>query len=355
MTVIQAWGFYLFTTESYARTAGDLTHAQCQDAFDQWTDLMAKTEGWGFDGLSFAEHHFMTAAIAPSPHLVIANLAARTKRLKFTTLGAVLGMHNVSRYIAECGMLDHLTHGRFEPGIGPGSGPREAMMSGIPEPEVRPRYESGLAMLQKSFEDTYVTHKDDFYNVDKLGILPRWQQRPGQSVWVTVMHPYSAAQTAKRGWKLCTAWLPTAVAVQVADAYRAGAAEAGLAPDPSMLGIRRRVFVADSDAEAQEKFAQAENLMPFLLHKSEGSQMEAGDERIMALVNQPDDYVIGSPKTVAEKLISQCQAGGFGTAMAWADFAGFRWADLNRSHELFGTKVAPVLHSADVGALKQAA
>jgi alkanesulfonate monooxygenase SsuD/methylene tetrahydromethanopterin reductase-like flavin-dependent oxidoreductase (luciferase family) len=353
--MIEAWGFYLFTTESYARTAGDLTHAQCQDAFDQWTDLIAKTEEWGFDGVSFAEHHFMTAAIAPSPHLVIANLAARTKKLKFTTLGAVLGMHNASRYIAECGMLDCLTRGRFEPGVGPGSGPREAIMSGIPEAEARPRYESGLAMFEKSLKDTYVTHKDEFYNVENLGVLPRWQQRTGQSVWVTVMHPYTAGQVAKRGWKLCTAWLPTPVVVQLADAYRAAAHEAGLEPDPSMLGLRRRVFVAESDSEAQEKFEQADNLMPFLLHKSEGSQMEAGDERIMALVNQPDDYAIGSPKTVADKLIAQCEAGGIGAVMAWADFAAFRWADLRSSHKLFGTRVAPVLRSAAVSALKRAA
>ena len=347
--MIEAWGFYLFNAEKYVATAQDLTHAQCQEAYDQWTNLIAKSEAWGFDGASFAEHHFMTTAIAPSPHLVIANVAARTQRMKFTTLGCVLGMHTATRYIAECGMLDCLTHGRFEPGIGPGSGPREAIMSGIPEAEARPRYESALLMLEKSLTDTYVTHKDEFYNIDKLGITPRWQARPGQSVWVTVMHPYSAAQTAKRGWKLCTAWLPMPVAVKVAEAYREGAAEAGVTVTPSMLGLRRRVFVADSDAEAQEKFEQSENLMRFLLTQTTGSQMEAGDERIKMLVNQPDDYAIGSPKTVAEKLITQCQAGGYGALMAWADFASFSWADLTRSHELFGTKVIPALHSANVG------
>lgn len=349
--MVDVWGFYLFTTENYAMDPHEVTPAMCQDAFDRWTNLIVKAEGWGFDGVSFAEHHFMTTAVAPSPHLVIANLAARTKRLKFTTLGSVLGMHDGWRYIEECGMLDCLTHGRFEPGIGPGSGPKEAMMAGIPESEVRPRYESAAQMLLKSLSETYITHKDAFYDIDHIGVLPRWQQRPGQSVWATIMSPESAAQAAQRGWKLCTAWLPTVVAAKLADSYRAAAEAAGRQPDASMLGLRRRVFVAETDAEAQEKFEQADDLMPFLMHRSSGSKMEAGDERIMQIVMQPDDIIVGSPKTVTEKLVEQCRAGGFGALMAWADFASFRWTDLERSHELFGTQVAPILRSADVGAV----
>jgi alkanesulfonate monooxygenase SsuD/methylene tetrahydromethanopterin reductase-like flavin-dependent oxidoreductase (luciferase family) len=348
--MVQLWGFYLFTTQSYFPTAAQVTEEMTVDAFDHWTDLIAKSESWGLDGVSFAEHHYNTAAVCPSPHLLIANLAARTKRLKFTTLGSVLSLHYPWRFIAECGMLDALTHGRFEPGIGPGSGPKEAIMSGFAEAEARPRYESGAEVFRKSLEETYVTHHDQFTNIEKLGILPRWRPKQGQSVWVTVMSPDSAISAAKNGWKLCTAWLPDAVVFKLADTYRQAAAESGQSTDPSMLGVRRRVFLAESDSEAQEKFEAAQNLIPFLMARSDGSLMEAGDERVRQIAMQPDDFVIGSPKTVADKLVTLCSGGGIGNLMAWWDFASFQWEDLARSHELFGTRVGPVLRSANVAA-----
>jgi alkanesulfonate monooxygenase SsuD/methylene tetrahydromethanopterin reductase-like flavin-dependent oxidoreductase (luciferase family) len=347
--MVDVWSFYLFTTQNYYGAVGDLPPDEAQDAFDQWTSLIAKSEGWGIDGASFAEHHFMTAAVAASPHLVIANLAARTRTMKFTTLGSVLTMHHMWRFVAECGMLDALTNGRFEPGIGAGSGPKEATMAGIAEEEARPRYESGANFLEASLANAEVTFKDDFYDVMELGILPRWQPKPGQSVWVTAMSNETAAKTGARGWKMCTGWMPSPVAAKLAGAYRAGAEEAGRKADPSMLGIRRRVFVADSDAEAQEKFEQAENLMPFLLHKSKGSKMEAGDERILQMVMNPDDFAIGSPRTVADKLVAQCEEGGYGVLHGWHDFASFRWADFEKSHRLFGEQVGPVLRKANVG------
>jgi alkanesulfonate monooxygenase SsuD/methylene tetrahydromethanopterin reductase-like flavin-dependent oxidoreductase (luciferase family) len=348
--MVDVSSFYLFTTQNYHPTVGSLPEDEAQDAFDNWTKLIAKSEEWGIDGASFAEHHFMTASVCPSPHLVIANLAGRTKKMKFTVLGSVLTMHHMYRYVAECGMLDALTHGRFEPGVGAGSGPKEAVMAGFAEEEARPRYESGVNFLGASFENDEITYKDDFIDVKNLGILPRWKPRAGQSVWATVMSHESAGKYGAQGWKICTGWMPTPVAARVAEAYRAGAEEAGRPADPSMLGIRRRVFVADSDAEAQEKFEEAENLMPFLLHKSSGSKMEAGDERILQMVMNPDDFAIGSPKTVAEKLVAQCEAGGFGTLFGWHDFASFRWEDFEKSHRLFGTKVGPVLRKANVGA-----
>jgi alkanesulfonate monooxygenase SsuD/methylene tetrahydromethanopterin reductase-like flavin-dependent oxidoreductase (luciferase family) len=348
--MVDVWSFYLFTTQDYYGSVTELPAGEAQDAFDNWTSLIAKSENWGIDGAAFAEHHFMTAAVAPSPHLVIANLAGRTKKMKFTVLGSVLTMNQMWRYVAECGMLDALTHGRFEPGIGAGSGPKEAVMAGYAEAEARPRYESGAAFLEASLSEAEITFKDEFLDVYSLGILPRWQPKPGQSVWATVMSHESAGKYGARGWKICTGWMPNKIAGKVADAYRAGAEEAGRKIDPSMIGLRRRVFVADSDAEAQEKFEEAESLMPFLLHKSKGSKMEAGDERILQMVMNPDDFAVGSPKTVADKLVAQCEEGGFGMLSGWHDFASFRWADFEKSHRLYGTEVGPILRKANVGA-----
>jgi alkanesulfonate monooxygenase SsuD/methylene tetrahydromethanopterin reductase-like flavin-dependent oxidoreductase (luciferase family) len=76
--------------------------------------------------------------------------------------------------------------------------------------------------------------------------------------------------------------------------------------------------------------------------------LETADNEIRRRMMHPDDFAIGSPTTVAEKLVEQCRAGGYGAIMAWTDFAQFPHEALVRSHELLGRKVAPVLRSAAV-------
>ncbi|MEU0466060.1 hypothetical protein ABZ215_18800 [Amycolatopsis sp. NPDC006131] len=154
----------------------------------------------------------------------------------------------------------------------------------------------------------------------------------GRATWATVMSPDSADWAGQRGYKLCTAFLPTPAA-------------AGHTVDPTMLGLRRRVFVAASDAEAREKYeASGDKFAAFA-----GRQPQNLDSEIRSRVMHPDDFAIGSPSTVAEKLIEQCRAGGYGAVIAFTDFAQFTHEDLVRSHELLGREVAPLLRAAEVG------
>lgn len=340
--MIETWGFYLFPAERLVPVT-ELTSEDIQPAYDYFIDLWVNCERWGFDGLAWAEHHFKPFNLSPSPHLIVATVAARTQRLRFTTLGNVLSLYDGRRYAEECGMLDYLTHGRFEPGIAPGVEAKEPVLAGVPEEQIRPRYYSAAEVFAKSMAQPLVTHHDAFHNLENVPISPRMRQHPGRSVWVTVMSPDSAAWCAQRGYKMCTAWTPTPVAAALAARYREAAEAAGTSSSPSMLGLRRRVFVADSDAEAREKHEAA--LDP-IRDGAGGFEMAPPDIRRMMM--HPDDFVMGSPETVAEKLIDQCRAGGFGVVMAFADFAQFAHGDLARSHELLGTRVAPLLRAAEV-------
>ena len=241
-------------------------------------------------------------------------------------------------------MLDYLTGGRFEPGIAPGVGPFEATRAGVPAEDVRPRYHSVADVLEQALTGPYVTQHDKFHDLEHVPILPRMRTDPTPPVWVTVMSPASAVWAARRGYRLCTAWSSTESAGQLADAYREAATEAGTSTDPEMLGVRRRVFVAPTDAEAQEIVESTRNLV----QQTAGSTFETQNEQIRKLMNHPDDFAVGSPETVAEKLIEQCRQGGFGNVMAFPDFLLFEHEHLVRSHELLGRKVAPLLRSASV-------
>ncbi len=195
--MIETWGFYFLPPQRFVQLT-ELTPEDIQGAYDRYVDLWVDCERLGFEGLAWPEHHF-SMILSPSPHLFVATVAARTQRLRFTTMGSVLSMHDGRRFAEERGMLDYLTYGRYEPGIAPGAGPTEAVMAGVPEEQIRPRYYSAVEVLAKTIEQPLVTHHDAFYNLEKVPISPRPRKHPGRSVWVTVMSQDSAAWCAERG------------------------------------------------------------------------------------------------------------------------------------------------------------
>lgn len=347
---IDVWAFNIFTSNA-APEPEDLTVDTCRETYGWYVDLAAKLEQWGFDGVFFAEHHFNPIFIAPSPHLVVASAAARTSTLRLGIMSSVLPLHDGRRFLEECAMLDMLSGGRFEIGIGPGAGDDEAVQAGLSSEQIRPRYYSGAALLEKGLAGPYVTHRDEFYDLVDVPIVPRLHGNSSRPVWTTIMSAGSAEWAARRGWRACTGWLPRAFAAQIAEAYRAAAREAGTPAGPQMLALRRRVFVAPSDAEARELAEAAADLTQLGVRRQNNRQGEAADPNVAAMLAHPDDFVIGGPDTVAEQIVEQCREGGFGTFAAWCDYAAFSRDHVTRSYELMGTRVAPVLRSA---ALEQA-
>lgn len=343
---IDVWAFNIFTSGA-APAPEDLTVDACRETYGWYVELAAKLEQWGLDGVFYAEHHFNPIFIAPSPQLVVASVAARTSKLRLGIMGSVLPLHDGRRFLEECAMLDMLSGGRFEIGIGPGAGDDEAVQAGLPAEHIRPRYYSVADLLEKGLAGPYVTHRDDFHNLVDVPIVPRLQGNPARPVWTTIMSASSAEWAARRGWRICTGWLPRPFAAQISEAYRAAAREAGTPSGPEMLALRRRVFVAPSDTEARELAETAADLTQLGVLR----QGEAADPNVAAMLSHPDDYLIGAPATVAEQIVEQCREGGFGTFAAWCDYAAFTRDAVARSYELLGTRVAPAVRSA---ALEQA-
>lgn len=344
---IDVWAFNIFTSGG-APEPEDLTLDTCRETYGWYVDLAAKLEEWGLDGVFFAEHHFNPIFIAPSPQLVVASVAARTSKLRLGIMSSVLPLHDGRRFLEECAMLDMLSNGRFEIGIGPGAGEDEAVQAGLPADQIRPRYYSAADLLEKGTAGPYVTHRDEFYDLVNVPIVPRLHGNPGRTVWTTIMSAGSAEWAAKRGWRACTGWLPRPYAAQIAEAYRAAAREAGTPSGPEMLALRRRVFVAPTDAQAHELTEAAADLTQLGVLRQDKRQGEAADPSVAAMLSHPDDFIIGGPDTVAEQIVEQCREGGFGTFAAWCDYAAFSRDDVARSYELMGTQVAPVVRSASL-------
>src|SRR5262249_57739578 len=80
--------------------------------FARYLDLWVRDEALGFEGIFFSEHHF-GGSFSASPNLLIASVAARTRKLRLGVMGVVVPYYHPARVIEEMGLLDYLTSGRL--------------------------------------------------------------------------------------------------------------------------------------------------------------------------------------------------------------------------------------------------
>jgi alkanesulfonate monooxygenase SsuD/methylene tetrahydromethanopterin reductase-like flavin-dependent oxidoreductase (luciferase family) len=312
--------------------------------FDAGVALWQSLDRLGFEGIFFSEHHF-GLSYSPSPNLLIAAIARSTERLRLGTMGMVLPLYQPWRVLEEIGMLDHLTGGRLEIGCASGV-PQELIRTGVGPEENRERFNETLEILDAWLAHPVISHHGRHWSFDNLRIVPRPLQQPSPPKWTTVVSTASAAKSAGRRSKICTAFESVARIKEIFDAYRAEADRLGIACGPEQLAIRRNISIAESEAEARETARLAKEMTRKVL---------AGDPRVKADASSlldaktgfavhDDEFIAGTPAQVAEQIIAQCRACGAGHILAILG----RAVDRHRAEavKLFGEEVIPMLRRA---------
>src|SRR6267378_7500114 len=101
------------------------------DYYEQRLQVIEAFDRCGFYAYHVAEHHFTPLGMAPSPSVFLSAIAQRTSRLRFGPLVYALPLHHPLRVLEEICMLDQLSRGRFELGVGRGISPIETAYYGI--------------------------------------------------------------------------------------------------------------------------------------------------------------------------------------------------------------------------------
>ncbi|OYW47023.1 MAG: hypothetical protein B7Z33_01265 [Sphingomonadales bacterium 12-68-11] len=201
----------------------------------------------GFHCYHIAEHHGTPLGLAPSPGMLFAALSQRTARLRFGPLVYLLPLYHPLRLVEEVAMLDSLSNGRFQLGVGRGVSPIELGFYGLDMAEQRGRYEETLAVLLKGLASDVLDHAGEFYRFDRVPMAVRPVQRPHPPLWYGAGSPDSIRWCAHNGVNMVTLALGERAA-QSAALYRAG--WAGAPEAMPLVGVSRHMVVADSDAEA---------------------------------------------------------------------------------------------------------
>lgn len=364
--MVKTWLFDIFNYP-FSVDPNAFDHEATQELYDWHMDSWIAAEEAGFEGLFFSEHHYTPYSVSPSPNLLVASVAQRTSRMRLGVMANIMAMHNPRRLAEEAAMLDYLTHGRLEMGLGRGIDEREFSREGIPMEESRPRFEEGLRLMRSMLQDPVFTHQGTYANFEKTSMWP--QARPREfAPWVSALSPATVTWCAQQGYRISTAFQATSALRAVHDGYRKAAEEAGQPSGADRIMVLRNVFCADTDEEARAIAEPALNHMFGLFREAivwddldnvpEGYATDFYQSFFRPFAGSgPVDwqtlvdlgiFVVGSPETVRASLEKQMQDLGAENLLVWGSFGTLTKEQTIHSFELIGRDVIPALRDVSV-------
>ncbi|MCS7213955.1 MAG: LLM class flavin-dependent oxidoreductase [Candidatus Calescibacterium sp.] len=141
-------------------------------------EIVEFADSVGMDTAWFAEHHFSEYGVMPSIQVFASFVASRTKRIRIGSGVVVLPFHNPIRLAEEFAMLDVLSEGRLDFGVGRGYQPHEFEGYGIPISESRERFEEMLQIIKMAWEYGEVNFEGKFFRFKGVKPRPRPLQKP---------------------------------------------------------------------------------------------------------------------------------------------------------------------------------
>ena len=245
------FGYFTLSDNHYeknTRTANRLVSDILAEAIH--ADAVGLYSAW------IGEHHFSSLGVLSCPDLVLANLAARTTRIRLAPAVTVLPLHHPIRVAEQWASLDLLSNGRVDFAAGRGYDRREYQPLGVDFDNNQALFEEGMAIVRRLWEsDRPYTHRGKYYSFEDIAITPQPVQRPIPAYVASFSKP-SIELAARLGCGLVVA--PFAVALsfgglaQVAQLYKETCARHGTTPGRLICSY----FIHFADDAQQERAAR---------------------------------------------------------------------------------------------------
>ncbi len=294
----------------------------------------------GLDLVWFTEHHFVEDGYLPSWIPVAGAMAARTERVRFSADICLLPFNHPVRLAEDLAVLDNLSGGRVELGVGMGYAPHEFRGFGIPLPQRVSRTEEGLEVLRRCFTGERFSFHGTRYHFDDVVIRPRYVQDGGPPLWLAAMSAAGAQRAARFDCHL----LPQGPRDQVLDPWLSALSDSGRDPAAYRVGIIRSCLVTDDPQRDWPAVRAAERYRGELY-----SRFFAEAGRYMVFTRDapriPQTWVVGDVNRCVAELSSFIADHGITDLVSWAVPPGMTPEQMNPSLERFARDVAPRLRA----------
>lgn len=160
-------------------------------------DAIVYAEELGFDYVILTEHHFVADGYCPSVAPMAAAIAARTQRIRIISYVLLLPFHNPLRLAEDLAVVDVLSNGRMEVGIGAGYRAEEFEGFGMDRAERKTRMDEGCEVLLKAWTEDGWSFYGTHYTFRNVSMQPKPVQKPHLPLWVSARAPVAARRAAR--------------------------------------------------------------------------------------------------------------------------------------------------------------
>ncbi len=310
-----------------------------------------------YDRLNFyayhiAEHHFTPLGAAASPGILLSSVAQRTKRLRFGPLVYTLPLYHPLRLAEEICMLDHLSNGRFQVGLGRGISPIETAYYGEPaDPAISKEvYAETLQILLGALQQKRVTFKGKHRQANDVPIDLEPFQKPYPPLWMGVTTAENAEFAARNNMSFVSLMPPADMRERIRR-YREIQTERGAVRGPApKMGLSFFIVVANTDDAAKEIAARAykewHRSFHYLYHLNNRAPVFGERTSDFEVLRAQGRAIAGTPETVRAFLADQIRESGINYVVGQFMFGDMTHAEASGSVALFGKHVMPKLMAA---------
>jgi natural product biosynthesis luciferase-like monooxygenase protein len=324
------------------------------ELYSRWLEQIDAAENLGFDSLWITEHHFRHfGGMMPSPPVILAAAAQRTKKMRLGAAVSILPMHNPLRIAEEFAMVDLLSNGRLNFGAGRGMHPTEYAVFGYDWSNAQRRLPEALDIVMRAWTGGEFQWSGAHYQFPKLNVLPKPLQKPHPPIYVTANRdPESFAMIASRGHHLMTLpWIATnEIQGPRVRQYQDGLSAAGHAVDQKDIFVMYPIYVGADDAQARAEVIEhwhrwrdfALEAMGLLSVHDEAHQRVFNHLAYESMVRDSRG-IFGGPDTCARILQTIIDVVGATHVGLTFHFGGLSQDRVLRSMERFARQVRPAL------------
>jgi alkanesulfonate monooxygenase SsuD/methylene tetrahydromethanopterin reductase-like flavin-dependent oxidoreductase (luciferase family) len=316
--------------------------------------VIEMAEAAGFTGYHLAEHHMTPLGIAPSPSVFLAAVAARTRKIRLGSLVYLLPLYHPLRLLEEICMLDQLSDGRLDIGVGAGVSPYEVGYYGVGA-DKHEIYRETLAVLVRGLTRERLTYAGTQHRFEDVPMILRPVQKPMPPLWAGVGSVEGMRFAARHGMQAIGLG-PTARIANIVSTYKKLWEEhrrdpmRAFSPTKSpKIGALRHVHVAETDAQARDE-AEAAYRHWFdslaWLWKKHGVVAPTNFARDLQSGVDNGAVFVGSPQTVRAAIAKERDATGYNYLVLQFAYGTLTAPQIERSLALFAEKVMPYSRAA---------
>ena len=244
--------------------------------YQETIDQIILADELGFDIAWLAELHFFRAfSIMPGPLYLATAIAQRTKRIRFGTGVTLLPFHHPLRIAEEAAVVDILTGGRLDFGIGRGTIAIHFQGYNVSRDDSRARFEETLEIIEKAWTNDRFSYTGTHYQIPEVATVPKPLQKPHPPLRIAANSPETAEFAGLRGYDVMVAAPinPTPGFFGHVSHYRDALARGGHRAAKRDLAALFFTCAADSVARARAEYE------PSMMHyfRTIGEQARLGD------------------------------------------------------------------------------